>query len=554
MDNLFDIAAQERRFAQRHAPSSSSSSSAPPTLPALTTIRAAEASLPNPSSPSYLAGATPSAVASHIARDIAPALTGQNASSRYLGFVTGGTLPLAEWADNVVSALDQNVQVHLPTQTVATAVEDAALEMLARVLRLPDTWRGRTLTTGATASNILGLACGREHVIGKKLAAGAGDEQEEERRRRIAAVGEMGLLAAARAAGVDEIQVLTSMGHSSLGKAASVVGLGRRAVKELRLSEAEPWRFDIDAAEAAMQRPGVATILGISAGEVNTGRYALQGIDEWKRVRALADRYGAWIHVDGAFGVFARALEQTDQYKVLHQRLDGIELADSITIDGHKLLNVPYDCGMFFCKSSTIMQSVFTNPGASYLSSSATITTSDDIPSPLNIGLENSRRFRALPVYAVLLSEGRPGLAALLGAMTQLSRAIAAFLRDSPDYELLPEENDGAANDAKEEEEEIFISVLFRATNAALNETLVARINDTRQLYVSGTTWRGRKAVRIAVSNWRVNAERDAAVVREILTCVAQGREFDLSNCQGYTKERQNEHNVEMVRIEKKSG
>ncbi|KGQ07655.1 hypothetical protein BBAD15_g7016 [Beauveria bassiana D1-5] len=176
------------------------------------------------------------------------------------------------------------------------------------------------------------------------------------------------------------------------------------------------------------------------------------------------------------------------------------------------------------------MQSVFTNPDASYLSSSATTTTSD-IPSPLNIGLENSRRFRALPVYAVLLSEGRPGLAALLGAMTQLSRAIAAFLRDSSDYELLPEENDGANDAKKKEEEEIFISVLFRATNAALNETLVARINDTRQLHVSGTTWRGRKAVRIAVSNWRVNVERDAAVVREILTCVAQGREFDLGKC-----------------------
>ncbi|KAM3505506.1 hypothetical protein MY10362_002911 [Beauveria mimosiformis] len=536
MDNLFNITAQAPRFAQRHAPSSSSSS-APPTLPALTTIRAAEASLPDPSSPSYLAGAAPSAVALHIARDIAPALTGQNASPRYLGFVTGGALPLAEWADNVVSALDQNVQVHLPTQTVATAVEDAALEMLARLLRLrmePDDddndddgggggeWRGRTLTTGATASNVLGLACGREHVIGKKLsaaatAAGAGEEEEQ---GRIDAVGEMGLLAAARAAGVDEIQVLTSMGHSSLGKAASVVGLGRRAVRELRLSGEEPWRFDMDAAEAAMQRPGVATILGISAGEVNTGRYALQGIDEWKRVRALADRYGAWIHVDGAFGVFARALEQTDQYKVLHQRLDGIELADSITIDGHKLLNVPYDCGMFFCKSPTIMQAVFTNPDASYLSSGGATSS---IPSPLNMGIENSRRFRALPVYAVLLSEGRPGLAALLGAMTQLSRAIAAFLRDSADYELLPENDDA--------QDQVFISVLFRAADAALNETLVAKINATRQLYVSGTTWRGRKAARIAVSNWRVDVERDAAVVREILTCVAQGREFDLGKC-----------------------
>lgn len=289
MDNLFDISAQEKRFAQRHAPLAG----APPTLPVLQVIHAAEASLPDPASASYLAGAPASAVAAHITADIVPALTGQNASARYFGFITGGTLPLAEWADNVVSAVDQNVQVHLPTQTVATAVEDAALAMLARVLRLNEDghvthgWKGRTFTTGATASNVAGLACGREHVLNHRLA-GSG-----------VTAGDVGLLAAAAAAGVKEIQVLTSMGHSSLSKAASVVGLGRLAVNELRLSDDEPWRFDIDAAERAMQREGVATILGISAGEVNTGRYSLQSVEEWKRVRALADKYGAWIHVDG---------------------------------------------------------------------------------------------------------------------------------------------------------------------------------------------------------------------------------------------------------------
>lgn len=285
MDNLFDIPAQSSRFAQRHQPLPS----APPTLPAPAAIRAAERSLPDPSSAGYLGGAPSSVVAAHIARDIVPALTGQNASARYFGFITGGTLPLAAWADNVVSALDQNVQVHLPTQTVATAVEHAALEMLARALRLDAAehgWPGRTFTTGATASNVLGLACGREHVLNRRLPDGV-------------TVGDVGLLAAAAKTGVTEIQVLTSMGHSSLSKAASVVGLGRLSVKELRLSEDEPWRFDIDAAETAMQRPGVATILGISAGEVNTGRYALQGVDEWTRVRALADKYGAWLHVDG---------------------------------------------------------------------------------------------------------------------------------------------------------------------------------------------------------------------------------------------------------------
>ncbi|KAJ6779756.1 hypothetical protein PWT90_06288 [Aphanocladium album] len=509
MDNLFDISAQEKRFAQRHAPLSS----APPTLPALRTIQAAESSLPDPSSASYLAGAAAAAVASHIATDIVPALTGQNASSRYFGFITGGTLPLAEWADNVVSAVDQNVQVHLPTQTVATAVEDAALAMLARVLRLDDDvaehggFRGRTFTTGATASNVAGLACGREFALNQRLA-GSGVTS-----------GDVGLLAAAARAGIHEIQVLTSMGHSSLSKAASVVGLGRLAVKELRLAEDEPWRFDIDAAEAAMQKEGVATILGISAGEVNTGRYSLQSVEEWKRVRALADKYGAWIHVDGAFGVFARALEQTDEYKLLHERIDGIQLADSITIDGHKLLNVPYDCGMFFCKSVDVMQAVFTNPNASYLASGSAAT----IPSPLNIGLENSRRFRALPVYAVLLSEGRSGVAAMLGNMARLSRAVASFLRESPHYELLPEGNNAG--------EEIFMSVLFRAKDTTLNDTLVAKINETRQMYVSGTSWKGEKAVRIAVSNWRISLERDAVVVQEILNCVAEGREFDLSKC-----------------------
>lgn len=172
---------------------------------------------------------------------------------------------------------------------------------------------------------------------------------------------------------------------------------------------------------------------------------------------------------------------------------------------------------MFYCQSPATMQAVFTNPNASYLSSAP-----GAIPSPLNIGLENSRRFRALPVYAVLLSEGRPGIAGLLGAMAGLSRSVAAYLRQSPHYELLPGEAD--------DEGEIFMSVLFRAKDGKLNDELVARINATRQMYVSGTSWKGDKAVRIAVSNWRVNVERDGAVIRAILDCVAEGREFDLAS------------------------
>ncbi|KAL2687275.1 hypothetical protein Neosp_004829 [[Neocosmospora] mangrovei] len=503
MSDLFNLDAQRVRLSRRHA--SESGPGPAPTLPPLSAIKTAEASLPRPDSETYLQGVPQEQVLQHITEDIIPACNGPASSSRYYGFVTGGTLPIAEWADNVVSRVDQNVQVHLPTQTVATTVEDAALEMLVALLGLTG-FRGRTFTTGATASNVLGLACGREAIIGKKL-----DEGET--------VGELGLLAACMAAGIKELQILTSAGHSSLSKAASVVGFGRASVKELRLSGDEPWRLDLDALERELQREGVASVIALSAGEVNTGRFALTGVEEMKRVRELADKYGAWIHVDGAFGIFARALPNEDDYKTLHKRVEGLELADSITVDGHKLLNVPYDCGMFLTRTPDILQSVFTNPNAAYLSSGGQST----IPSPLNIGLENSRRFRALPAYAVLLSEGRPGMASLLANMTTISRRIAAFLRDSEHYELLP--------DARAGLDEVFMIVLFRAKDPKLNGELVDKINGTRQMYVSGTSWRGEKAVRVAVSNWMVDVERDFKVVTSILTHVAEGKEFDIENC-----------------------
>lgn len=129
-----------------------------------------------------------------------------------------------------------------------------------------------------------------------------------------------------------------------------------------------------------------------------------------------------------------------------------------------------------------------------------------------------------MPVYAVLLSEGRQGIEVMLSRMVRLARIIAAFVRDSPHYELLPEGNDDAVA-----LENTFMIVLFRARDEKLNEELVDRINRTGKVFVSGTTWEGRKAARIAVASWQVDVERDAAVVREVLTAVAEGRESELS-------------------------
>ncbi|KAI6350073.1 hypothetical protein MCOR25_010609 [Pyricularia grisea] len=478
------------------------------TTPSPNALEKAVGALPRPSSPSYLAGLGSEAALKHINDDIVPALNGQSLSSRYYGFVTGGALPVAEAADNIVSALDQNVAVHLPSDTVATAVEDAALGMVTSLLGLEsEQWPGRILTTGATASNVLGLACGREAVISQRLIAAGVDPKEY-------SVGDFGLLQACIKAGVHEIQILTSMGHSSLYKAASIVGLGRKSVKALPLSESEPFRLDIAAVEKEAAREGVATIIAVSAGEVNTSGYATSSREDMVKLRAIADRYDAWIHVDGAFGIFARALPQTDEFSRLHEGVAGLELASSITADGHKLLNVPYDCGIFLTRSQTIQSEVFRNPNAAYLPPSKSRT----IQNPLDIGIENSRRFRALPVYAVLISEGRQGMSEIFARMVRMARRVAGFLRASDDYELLLGQG-----------ETVGIIVLFRARDTGLNKTLVQRINKIREIYVSPTSWQGSPATRLAVSSWRVDVEKDGDVVENILKDVAKSYKLEHS-------------------------
>lgn len=257
-------------------------------LPPPKSIQAAIASLPT-TLPNE--GLGEEVTETHLLSDITPGLNGPKTSSTYYGFVTGGVLPIAEAADNIVTAFDQSVQMHLPDQSMSTFVEDRALRMLTELLELGDGWEGKTFTTGATGSNVLGLACGREIVVEKRLKAAGVDH----------AVSEVGLLAACAMAGIKEIQVLTSMGHSSLYKAASVVGLGRASVKDIPLSADEPWRLNVDLLERELQRgkDGVVSIVSLSSGEVNTGRFATNGLQEMQKIRDLCNKYGAWLHVDG---------------------------------------------------------------------------------------------------------------------------------------------------------------------------------------------------------------------------------------------------------------
>jgi glutamate/tyrosine decarboxylase-like PLP-dependent enzyme len=442
-------------------------------------------------------------------RDICPALSGSSQTPNYYGFVTGGATPVAKLADNIVTEYDQNVQVHLPQETVATDVEAAALKLLCQLLKFdPSDFGHRIFTTGATASNLLGLACGRQWVL-QEVAKRNGLIQRDV--SNLCDVAKNGLAKAMRFANIDDVQILTTVPHSSLSKAASIVGLGREAIKLVNQA-LMPHKFDLEALELELATPRTASIVAVSCSEVNTGLFATTG-EEMKAIRELCNKFGAWLHVDGAFGIMGRCLNASDEYNTILEGCANMELADSITGDAHKLLNVPYDCGFFFSKHPEIPFSVFQNAGAAYLA-----TGSSDgytVPSPLHNSIENSRRFRALPVYANLVAYGRKGYQDMLERQIALARRMAAFIRTHEGYEQLPT---FMVND------DTFMIVLFRATDEKLNAELVKKINATSQIYVSGTSWEGKPACRFAVSNWQVDVERDIALVQKVLDQIWQER------------------------------
>ncbi|EEH11471.1 L-2,4-diaminobutyrate decarboxylase [Histoplasma capsulatum G186AR] len=448
----------------------------------------------------------------HLVDDIIPGFNGSSLSANYYAFVTGGVTPAALLADTIVSAYDQNVHVHIPDHSVATDVEHRALTLLLDLFDLDrKVWVHKTLTTGATGSNVLGLALGREFVLRAAVERKVGAD-----RAAIKSVGEHGMAEVLLAAGLKGLQVLSTYPHSSIGKAAGVLGIGRANVKSICASggseSQHPLRFDFEILEKELSRSDVASIVAVSCGEVNTGHFATGGLEEFREIRHLCDKYGAWLHVDGAFGMFGRILKSGKEFDRILKGCQGLELADSITGDAHKLLNVPYDCGIFFSRHADIAEDVCRNPNAVYLSVGA-----GEIPAPCNIGLENSRRLRALPVYATLVAYGKDGYRDMLERQIKLARSVAGWLLEHPAYEVLPH------NPVKESLlQDTFIIVLFRAIDEGLNKVLVNKINANSIIFVSGTSWDGKPACRIAISNWRVIEEKDFEMITTVLREIAQ--------------------------------
>lgn len=208
--------------------------------------------------------------------------------------------------------------------------------MLLQLLDLPtEEFRGRAMTTGATGGNIIGLACAREGIVSRVSVKEGGAD---------VSIGEMGLIEGFAAAGMGGLQLLTAGSHSSVAKAASVVGLGRAAIRDLGKPE-RMWEFDLTRLEEDLEsarRRKVGSIVVVGMGEVNSGR--LPAKDEVRKVKALVDAQEgwAWLHIDTAFGGFVRILKDVEEeaWRDVAGWGDGLDLADSIAGDNHKLLNV----------------------------------------------------------------------------------------------------------------------------------------------------------------------------------------------------------------------
>ena len=388
--------------------------------------------------------------------DAADAEATRSAGPRFFHFVMGGGTPAALGADWLTSALDQ-IAFNWVSSPFAMHMEQVAVGWLADLFGLPNTWSG-VLTTGATSANFTGLAAARRWW---GLQHGVDVEQD-------------GMSA------LPAVPVLASgIAHVSAIKALAMLGIGRRQVRTLAADGTG--RLDIDAMEAELRKQdGAPAILLATAGEPNAG--AFDPIDE---MADLARTYSAWLHVDGAFGVFAAVSPAT------RHLVRGLDRAHSVAVDGHKWLNVPYDCGAAFVHDPDVHRETFTS-SAAYLGQAER-----DRPVFSNLGPEMSRRARSLAVWATLHAYGRSGYQAMVERHVRLAGRLAAQVDADPDLQRLA---DVPLN---------VVCFRYQPSSVAeselddLNRRLGQAVLDDGRIFFGTTVYDGKVAFRPAIVNWR---------------------------------------------------
>jgi glutamate/tyrosine decarboxylase-like PLP-dependent enzyme len=381
-------------------------------------------------------------------------LATRSSGPRFFHFVTGGTTPAALGADWLTSLLDQN-SFSAVSSPFGAELEDVAIRWLLDLFELPRDWGG-VLTTGATMANFVGLACARRWWA----------------ERHGVDLDERGF------AGLPAVPVFsTDSLHASARKALAMLGIGRESPQLVEVRSLER--------ELAALGGAPAIVIG-NAGDVNTGDF-----DPIDRMADLAEEHGAWLHVDGAFGLFARLTPEAAALA------EGVERAHSVIADGHKWLNVPYDCGFAFVRDPSYLRPPF-QLSAAYL-------PSDERPSP-----EASRRARSLVVWATLRAYGRAGHRAMVERHIALARRLGRRVEEDPQLELLAPVK--------------LNIVCFRHRPPGLDENdldahnlaLGQDVLDDARVFFGTTRYEGRVAFRPAIVNWRTT-ERDVDLLVDVV-------------------------------------
>jgi glutamate/tyrosine decarboxylase-like PLP-dependent enzyme len=411
-------------------------------------------------------------VLDELVADTAGGLLGSQ-GGRFFSWVIGGSLPAAMAADWLTTAWDQNAGIHAASPAASVA-EEVAGAWLKQLFGLPPE-ASYAFVTGAQMAHVTCLAAARHAVLARQ-------GWDVERR---------GLLGAPR------LRVLASADrHVTVDRALRLLGLGTEIVEPLAVDAAGQVRGPV--LEEALGRSDVPAIVVLQAGELNVAAF-----DPFEELAPVARAAGAWTHVDAAFGLWAR-VSPTHAHRVR-----GIEGCDSWTTDGHKVLNVPYDSGLAFVRDAASHRAAMTI-ATSYLPAGGQARDAIDW------NPEFSRRARAFPVYAALRELGREGLAAQVEGMCRHAQALVQRIGALPSAEVVATcgFNQGL--------------VRFRAQGPGATEldhdrrtdAVIAAINASGEALFGGVTWRGRRAMRVSVCNWRtteVDVDRAVAAAQQAL-------------------------------------
>jgi len=378
-------------------------------------------------------------------------------SGRYFGFVIGGELPAALAADWLTSAWDQNAGLYAGGPS-ASVVEQVTREWLVDLLGLPAE-SSIGFVTGTQLAHVTGLAAARRHV----LDAVGWD------------VGANGLN------GAPPLRVLVGeKRHVTVDRALRLLGLGAPTV----VAADSQGRLVPEALREALGDG--PTIVCAQAGEVNTGAF-----DPLPEIADACEAAGAWLHVDGAFGIWAAVSPR------LRHLVAGLERADSWTTDAHKWLNVPYDSGIVLCRHPESHRAAMTVAAAYLVQDEGAQRVRDEV----DWVPEFSRRARGFSVYAALRSLGRSGLVELVERCCDGATRFAERIVELDGVELL--------------NEVVLNQVLFRFASDEQTDDVLARVQASGRIWLSGTTWDGRKAIRVSVSNWQTTDEEIDLAVAE---------------------------------------